>query len=304
MSKALVDDRAVRSAYSEATDVKLADMRARLVPTDCQTKDGYEFTRKGIAECREMRVAIEKRRKELKAYSLEYGRKVDAVAKTLTAAIEEIETPLIEAKRAVDEERERVKRESEEAERRKEEARLKAIRDAEEARLKAEAERLAAERRAFEEQQRAERAKIEEELAKEREAQRAARERADAEAAVERERLRIEREAMEAEQRKIAAEQARIRAEQMAKEAAERAAREERERIERERIEAEQREARRVALLPDRVKFREWLVAVRKAVDADVSLNDAEMLQQLSAARARMVSYITSSIALIGDARE
>ena len=37
------------------TEAKLAEMRTRLVPRDCTNKEGYEFTRKGIAECRELR---------------------------------------------------------------------------------------------------------------------------------------------------------------------------------------------------------------------------------------------------------
>lgn len=51
----------------------------------CDDAEGYEETRKAIAVLRSTRTGIEKRRVELKKDALEYGRRVDSVAKALTA---------------------------------------------------------------------------------------------------------------------------------------------------------------------------------------------------------------------------
>ena len=60
------------------------------------------------------RVAVEKKRVELKADALEYGRAVDAEAKRLTALLAPIEGHLEAEENAVTEERERIKRAAEE----------------------------------------------------------------------------------------------------------------------------------------------------------------------------------------------
>jgi dsDNA-specific endonuclease/ATPase MutS2 len=125
----------------DVTDDAIALKRGQYAVLKADTKEGYEQVRLAIADCRETRSAIEKRRKELKADSLEYGRKVDAVAKHLTEQIEAIEGPLKAQKAAIDEEKARVKAE-------KEAAAQKAIAEVE-ARLKAEADRLAADRAAL-----------------------------------------------------------------------------------------------------------------------------------------------------------
>lgn len=169
----------------------------------CDTREGYEQVRLAIAECRTTRVQVEAKRKELKAGALEYGRRVDAVAKQLTGLVEEIETPLQEKKDAVDQAKARAKAEKEAAEKAALEAQIKAEREAEEKRLAAvaeaqriEAEKLAAERRAFEEEQA--RARVEAEKA-------AAESRAKAEAAAkaEADRVAAERSALDAERRKL-----------------------------------------------------------------------------------------------------
>jgi chromosome segregation ATPase len=74
---------------------------------------------------RGVRVAVEKQRKALKADALEYSRKVDSIAKEITAAIREIEGPITERIDAYDAEVERRRQEKEEAERQ----RVKAIQD-------------------------------------------------------------------------------------------------------------------------------------------------------------------------------
>lgn len=132
-----------------------ADIAARLAKYGGLTADtpqGYKAVQSAIGDLRDARVSIEKRRKELKADSLEYGRKVDAVAKFLTEKIEAIELPLKALKAAVDEEKARAKAEKEAAERRALEESLRAEREAlnaEAERLRVEAERLAAERAAL-----------------------------------------------------------------------------------------------------------------------------------------------------------
>lgn len=239
----------MRTTYS-ISDEKIAELKEKLLPLQCDSNGGYEMVRQGIATVRDLRTGVEKTRKKLKEDSLEWGRKVDTEAKRLTAMLLEIETPLVSRKEAVDAENERIKREkaaeiqrkideaaavrraAEEAklraDREAEEARIRAEREAEEARLKAEADRLAEERRKLE-------------------AERAAQEEA---ARIERERLESERRAAEAERQRLAKIEsdrlAAIRAEQDAKDKAER-----------ERVEAEQRAE------------REKLAAERAALEAE-----------------------------------
>ena len=138
-----------------------ADITARFAGYAELTADspqGYKAVQAAIGELRSARVDVEKRRKDLKAESLEYGRRVDEVAKYLTGLIEAIEHPLKAKKAAVDEEKARVKAEKEAAERAAVEAQIRAEQEAEAARLKAEAERLAQERAALEQERAALRA--------------------------------------------------------------------------------------------------------------------------------------------------
>jgi DNA repair exonuclease SbcCD ATPase subunit len=87
--------------------------------------------RKGLAavknarqDVKSKRVAVEKRRKELKAGALDYGRKVDSAARILTERLRPIEDHLqIEEKKIADE-KARLKREAEEVTRRKIEERI------------------------------------------------------------------------------------------------------------------------------------------------------------------------------------
>lgn len=286
-------------------EVTLDDIRAMSAKYEgltCETSEGYEETRKAIALFRTTRTGIEKRRVALKANALEYGRAVDRIAKELTFAIEPTEELLRARKQAVDDERERVKREKAEAEQRAleekirqereaEEARLRAEREAEAARLKAEREaeekRLAEERAALA----AERARLAEETRRAEEAARKARAEEDARLAAERAKLAAEREriaqeerarqakieqeqrALEEERQRIAKvvesqeraqfeRQARIRAEEEAK------AKAERERVAAEEarlaeIERKERERQRLeALKPDREKLRAFAEAI------------------------------------------
>lgn len=205
----------------------------------------YKEGTKAIAACRSFRVQIEERRKLLKQDSLEYGRKVDAVAKELVELIEMVEAPLKAAKREVDEAKERAKREAAEAERRAVEERIRQERLAEEAALR--------------EQRQAEEARL----------------------AEERQRLQAEREAAAKERAELEAIRAQLREqnakllEQAEKERAERVAAE---RAERLKVEAEerrinaleaekQRQKRLAALQPDQDKLTQFARAVRNCAD-------------------------------------
>ena len=70
---------------------QLAQMRKEnLVLFDYESPDGNKAARSHVYKLRQSKSAVEKARKEAKAEALEYGRKVDAEAKSLTAMIEEM----------------------------------------------------------------------------------------------------------------------------------------------------------------------------------------------------------------------
>ena len=140
------------------TAADIATRFAGYAELTADSPQGYKAVQAAIGELRSARVDVEKRRKDLKAESLEYGRRVDEVAKYLTGLIEAIEHPLKAKKAAVDEEKARIKAEKEAAERAAVEAQIRAEQEAEAARLKAEAERLAQERAVLEQERAALRA--------------------------------------------------------------------------------------------------------------------------------------------------
>jgi hypothetical protein len=220
------------------TEAALADLAERYkgVSFDIETREGMQAAIAGRAELRGYRVALEKKRKEIKAPALERCQLIDAEARRITIALEALEDPI-----DVQIKTEEARKENERlAAVRAEEARIaeeqRKIKEAEEARLQAEREeiakrqaeldraeaaRVAAEResaRVIEEQQRAARQRIEEEER----AARLKREQADRQARVEREaeereaaklraeedtRLRQERERIESERQALAAQQ-------------------------------------------------------------------------------------------------
>lgn len=144
------------------TEDKIAEAGKKYATLEATTAKGYKAVVEAIAVLRGTRSDIEKRRVELKADALEFGRKVDAAAKKLTVLVSDIEEPLKAKKQAVDDEEARIKREAEKAELVALEAKLRAEREVEEARLKAQREaqaaeqsRLESERKAVEDQKRA-----------------------------------------------------------------------------------------------------------------------------------------------------
>lgn len=98
------------------TDAKISKLRESFMPLKIDgiaDKEGYLAVHEARMEVKRIRVAVEKKRVDLKADALEYGRRVDAEAKRITALLEPIEKHLESEEARIDQERERIKREAE-----------------------------------------------------------------------------------------------------------------------------------------------------------------------------------------------
>jgi hypothetical protein len=137
------------------TEEKIAEARDKYAGLTADTPANYKRVVEAIAVLRGTRTAVEKRRVALKADALDFGRRVDAAAKHLTALVIAIEEPLQDKKKAADDEEARLKREAEKAELVALEAKLRAEREAEEARLKAQREQQAAEQKRLDDERKA-----------------------------------------------------------------------------------------------------------------------------------------------------
>lgn len=87
------------------TQAALAELKEKYgseVP-QCETKQGYERSKSIASECRSIRVALENKRKEIKAPALAFGKMIDSQAKDIKAEIEAIEQPHLNAYREQDE---------------------------------------------------------------------------------------------------------------------------------------------------------------------------------------------------------
>jgi hypothetical protein len=312
------------NAQTEA-DLVAPPIRYELSPADieakreayaslsAQTRNGYELVRLAIADCRSMRVEVEKRRKSLKAGVLDYGRKIDSVAAQLTDMLEELEQPLRLKKSAVDEERERVKREAEEARQKEiadkiraeheaQQAVFQAARDAEVARLTEERAQLEKERAALAAERAAadEVVRVERELADEARRKVEAQERAARE--IEEARMAAERRAMEEERRALAAERHAAQVARERAEAQERAEAEAKARVERERIAAEEA---RVAELERKAAEEKRLAAIRPDIDRLLDLAAAIRTLPIPDVRsidaARVVNAASHALGEIAD---
>ena len=250
-----------------AIDLSVGDNQIALLASqadgvDLTTKEGYEAGRQILASARTLRVGIETARKELKAFYLETGRKIDAEAKRLKQLVTDIEAPLQASKKAIDDEKARVKREAEEAKQREADAASKA------------------ERERIEKLQREEAAKIEKaRAALQAERDKLAAERAEIEAEKERQaKAEADRlQAIEEENRKREqAEADRLQAIEDAKAAEEKA---EADRIAKEKADKEREagiaEAKRITeeRKPDKQKLDEWLTAIRAVVNEGPELS-------------------------------
>ena len=89
-------DNLTADAFQIDTDAIKAEAAqyALLTIAGLDDKEGFRAVKEGRLKLKKTRTAIENRRKELKAGALEYGRKVDAVAKELTDLIEPAEKTL------------------------------------------------------------------------------------------------------------------------------------------------------------------------------------------------------------------
>lgn len=114
-------------AEYSATAAALVDLRTRFagIVYDVTTSDGMELAKKGRAELRGLRVALEKKRKEIKAPALERCNLIDTEAKTLEGALTELEEPIDEQIKREEERKDKIRQERFEAER----VRVVALRD-------------------------------------------------------------------------------------------------------------------------------------------------------------------------------
>jgi len=284
----------------DVNEAAIQRAREAYLGLSADTPQGYEEVRLALADLRGHRVGIEKRRVALKADALDYGRRVDAEAKRLTALIIEIEEPLSQKKHDVDYEKARVRAEAEtarqealaakiRAEREVEEAKLRAARNAEEVRLAAERKVLEAERAALAEERRQAEAKavearaVLEAAARVEEAKREAeRAKIAEERRAEEERQRAEREAIEQERRTVAAEREQAERAEFERQAKIKAEAEAVAKAERDRIAAAEHAAKLAALAPDIEKVRLFAAAIRalpvpkgRTKDAKTAISDA-----------------------------
>lgn len=98
------------------TDAAIAKMQKEYLPLvvkGVDDKEGYEAVKKAHTEVKEIRIGVEKRRKELKADALEYGRRVDSEANRISAELEKVENHLKEQRDIVDKEEKRRKEQAE-----------------------------------------------------------------------------------------------------------------------------------------------------------------------------------------------
>lgn len=96
MSNETIERPSLAIAEYSPTAAALADLRGRLadVAYDLSTGKGMEIAKKDRAEVRGLRVALEAKRVELKAPALERSRLIDAEAKALTAELVALEKPI------------------------------------------------------------------------------------------------------------------------------------------------------------------------------------------------------------------
>lgn len=280
----------------DVTEAALQTYRDEFLPLTIAGLDdieGYEKVKQARLFIRGERVNVEKRRVELKAHSLEYGRAVDAEAKRITVAILEVEEHLIAEQKKIDDEEARIKFEKEQREKLPD--RLAKL--AEVGTEISEAELLTLDDNAFAEvlislvSAKLERRRLEQE---ERDRQQKAdQERIDAEKrAIEQQKLDAER---EAKHKAEVEEAARLAAENAKREAGEEARRKEAERIaaekavilELERIEAERPDQEKLHRFADTftlIQFPDVTGKKAQAKVAKVQKLVAEIISELKAA--------------------
>jgi hypothetical protein len=298
------------------TDATISEMKDRymgLTVKDFDDKEGFDAVHEARMVVKGKRVDVEKRRKELKADALEYGRKVDTEAKRIFGLLEPIETHLQTEEDKITKEKERRKAEEERKFKEKVDKRVSDLFSVNkvmdfmtvasmtdevfEETLKQAAEEYQAEQKRIAEEKAAREAE-EARLKTEREEN----ERKEAELEAEREKIEAEKRAFEEEKRKEQERkdreeferQSKIQAEIEAKEKFEREQREKEEAEHKARVEAEERakreaeekaeieckakeEAERIEKLrPDREKLIEWAREITSIRGPEVSSKEAQ----------------------------
>lgn len=106
-------------AEYSATESALAELRTKYAAAvfDTSTTAGMTAAKEARAELRGYRVALEKKRVEIKAPALERSRLIDTEAKRITAALESLEDPIDAAIKKEEQRKEREKAAREQAER-------------------------------------------------------------------------------------------------------------------------------------------------------------------------------------------
>ena len=290
MSKLQTKDIDTALANFSPADAAIEGMASRYLPLrvdGIKDKDGLAAVREARRDVRDHRIRVEKTRKELKADALEYGRRVDAEAKRITALLEPIESHLDAEVKLVEAEQARLAAEREAKKRAALDARMSRLAQFEFQAVPSEVEALDVDGfKAL-----LEKAEAEFMERKEREAAEARAE-AERQAAIEAERQRMEAERAELDRQQKLAEQARLEVERQKAEiaaereklerekqleaakalAAEKAAKDERERIEREAAakaaaeKAAKAEAERLeALLPTKKRLMDYAASIRAA---------------------------------------
>lgn len=96
---------------SDAFFKKMKSKFSKLKIDGSDDKAGYEKVRLALATTRSTKSSIESKRKEIKEESLKFGRAVDSEARRLQEILSPIDDALREKKRAVDEEKDKIKEE-------------------------------------------------------------------------------------------------------------------------------------------------------------------------------------------------
>lgn len=129
MDQTAISNELQKYNITDAAISQLRDKYLALVVKDCADKKGYERVHEARMDIVKRRTSVEKTRKDLKAESLEYGRRVDAEAKRITALLEPIEAHLTDQEKIVTDELARLKAEKEAAEAARIQARVNRLYD-------------------------------------------------------------------------------------------------------------------------------------------------------------------------------
>lgn len=109
------------------TNEAIRALAKKLTGLKADTPNGYQLVKNGIADVRDLRVGVEKKRKELKEDAIRYGKLVDGEAKRITDALVAIEEPLKAEKEKADNAKELEKKQIAEAKQRALQDRIDAL---------------------------------------------------------------------------------------------------------------------------------------------------------------------------------